>query len=39
MAPNPSMASVVLGAGRDCLTVVCLLSLESTDFAEKVHSI
>lgn len=23
MAPNPSMASVVLGARRDCLTVVC----------------
>lgn len=38
MAPNPSVASVVLGARRDCLTVVCLLSLESTDFAGEVHS-
>lgn len=38
MAPNPSMASVLLGATRDCLSVVCLLSLESTGFAEEVHS-
>lgn len=31
MAPSPSMASAVLGARRDCLTVVCSFTLEPTD--------
>lgn len=34
MAPSPFVASVALGARRDCLTVVCSLTLEPIDYKQ-----